>query len=722
MATEIEYVNYKDFVAGLETTENPGVDDVTVVSNETDGPRAVPANTSALSNTATDSDLTAAASFELQTATGKKQVPADLLAKQTGLETTNGNVTNLQSAVTGLQIKMGFMEPAIEYGAVKYDDVKGEMLVGYGINTSDEIGTTISLEPYSLSATSCIVINCRKKDVFKIKGHSLSNIRLWAFVDSDNKIVSHSDANATLSEVTPVVAPVDGKCIINFYGTNEQQDTYYLGKPSYALDLVAKCITDASPFETKTFDYVNGYYLSPDNVGDVVRPTDYKSYTSKCGYMSVSQGDVLRIKGHAGVRTLLWLFVDSDFEYVSGSDSNRFYSSYIEVTVPVDGYVYVNDFGNQTGEFGAEVKKNIHSALKFIDESIRGDLSPDVISLDADLSKTLTLTKDTIIEGNGHAIDLTEVLDLDFTDDIAEIAHDASANSLIYRVFVSQELPPTNENVSNPYNHVTIWADDETLSECVNLSPKLTVEEVEATDNSFTYDGTKFIIHCSSHATKTFRLLPDSGYCINAVGCKVVVRNLKCIGGWNNCIRITNCQYELSNCVACFSKIGSAISLLGSYGTCKNCVSHHACVDGYGVNDGGNNELICCKGLYNGDDGVSHHSDTGKGRFLIDGGEWAYNEKAGIASPVYSSHGEIQGAYIHHNHHGVYAVDSDSHPAVTSIVNICNNVFESNDRVATVKGYNLLMFNNVFKNNVAEFFVNALSGSIKDYNNIRLTE
>ena len=84
-ATEVEYVNYKDFVADLESTEAPGVDDVTVVSNETDGPRTIPANTSALTNTATDSDLTTDASFELQTATGKKKVPANLLAKASDL-------------------------------------------------------------------------------------------------------------------------------------------------------------------------------------------------------------------------------------------------------------------------------------------------------------------------------------------------------------------------------------------------------------------------------------------------------------------------------------------------------------------------------------------------------------------------------------------------------------------------------------------------------------
>ena len=106
MATEVEYINYKEFVEGLSTTENPDVTDKAVVSNSSDGPRTIPANTSALTNTATDSDLTAAASFELQTASGKKKAPANLFAKQSGLETTNGNVTNLQSAVTDLQTKI----------------------------------------------------------------------------------------------------------------------------------------------------------------------------------------------------------------------------------------------------------------------------------------------------------------------------------------------------------------------------------------------------------------------------------------------------------------------------------------------------------------------------------------------------------------------------------------------------------------------------------------
>lgn len=42
MSTELEYVPYSEFVAGLSTTENPTSADKTVISNPTNGPRAVP--------------------------------------------------------------------------------------------------------------------------------------------------------------------------------------------------------------------------------------------------------------------------------------------------------------------------------------------------------------------------------------------------------------------------------------------------------------------------------------------------------------------------------------------------------------------------------------------------------------------------------------------------------------------------------------------------------
>lgn len=149
MATEVEYVNYKDFVAGLESTESPDVDDVTVVSNSSDGPRTIPANTSALSNTATDSDLTAAASFELQTPTGKKKAPANLLAKaseQTALTTYAQNVAHSiapeYNGTTGAVAGRLYMNEGTEYLCIK--DTSGTFDTSCFVNKIMLDGTTFA--------------------------------------------------------------------------------------------------------------------------------------------------------------------------------------------------------------------------------------------------------------------------------------------------------------------------------------------------------------------------------------------------------------------------------------------------------------------------------------------------------------------------------------------------------------------------------------------------
>lgn len=54
MSSEIQYITYKDFITSLFTIENPDDNDKMVVCNETDGPRAVTADTFAL---ASDMDI-----------------------------------------------------------------------------------------------------------------------------------------------------------------------------------------------------------------------------------------------------------------------------------------------------------------------------------------------------------------------------------------------------------------------------------------------------------------------------------------------------------------------------------------------------------------------------------------------------------------------------------------------------------------------------------------
>ena len=82
MPSEIEYKFIGDYIEGLSKTEKPSLTDKTLVCNETDGPRYVPANPDALTNVATEADMTADAKIRIQTPAGEKQLAANLIGKK----------------------------------------------------------------------------------------------------------------------------------------------------------------------------------------------------------------------------------------------------------------------------------------------------------------------------------------------------------------------------------------------------------------------------------------------------------------------------------------------------------------------------------------------------------------------------------------------------------------------------------------------------------------
>lgn len=77
-----------------------------------------------------------------------------------------------------------------------------------------EIGETIDLTTRQNSTYSLIVIPCHKDDKFTITGIGGSGFRLWAFIDSENKLLSVEEANKSRENLV-LFAPENGKLIIN---------------------------------------------------------------------------------------------------------------------------------------------------------------------------------------------------------------------------------------------------------------------------------------------------------------------------------------------------------------------------------------------------------------------------------------------------------------------------------------------------------------------------
>lgn len=92
--------------------------------------------------------------------------------------------------------------------------------------------------------------------------------------------------------------------------------------------------------------------------------------------------------------------------------------------------------------------------------------------------------------------------------------------------------------------------------------------------------------------------------------------------------------------------------------TYDNCIGCGNAVDGFGFSFYGSSVLTGCKGLYNGDDGVSHHHGC---IGTVHGGEWAYNGSGGV-TPAFGAQVEIRGIYSHDNLYGVAYFGASNYP------------------------------------------------------------
>ena len=128
MPSEMEFVNYKDFVKNLTETESPTSADKVVVSNPTNGPRAVPASESALTDVATEEDFKSSNFIRLQTPNGLLKLPGNLVAPksvQDGLvKSKDGIAARLDYADANIGVfkNLFTMRPTSNYFSFTYGE------------------------------------------------------------------------------------------------------------------------------------------------------------------------------------------------------------------------------------------------------------------------------------------------------------------------------------------------------------------------------------------------------------------------------------------------------------------------------------------------------------------------------------------------------------------------------------------------------------------------
>ena len=101
------------------------------------------------------------------------------------------------------------------------DDVKCIFFErGYYIRTNYTDGTVIDYTSRTAAAPEmgCAVIDCAEGDIFTITGTGGSNGRLYAFINSDNELISKSSSSMTVTDFSIAAPAGSAKCIINVNG------------------------------------------------------------------------------------------------------------------------------------------------------------------------------------------------------------------------------------------------------------------------------------------------------------------------------------------------------------------------------------------------------------------------------------------------------------------------------------------------------------------------
>lgn len=106
---------------------------------------------------------------------------------------------------------------------------------GYGITTRANIGDVIDLTPQVINYFEYVILGCSEGDGFTINGNGRYSQLLWAFIDSDDILLSRSVENASASDLI-ITAPANAsKLILNRWEDPSVGDCYVGGN---LLDLL----------------------------------------------------------------------------------------------------------------------------------------------------------------------------------------------------------------------------------------------------------------------------------------------------------------------------------------------------------------------------------------------------------------------------------------------------------------------------------------------------
>ena len=273
MASNLEFVPYKEFVEGLSEASEIALNDKSVISNLTDGPRK----------------------FD-------ERRPADSLK----------NIENNSSVMV---------------------DVSSVVAAARTIATNVGIGNVVTLESVANGGWCCLIVECKKNDKFYLEGVGGSTPRLWCFVDEDNKVVSVAGAGASASAGITLFAPCDGKLIVNSITADLGKLLIPRNLSSFENKVEEKLAFTPNAFENAA----SGYIATNYGVGGVVSLTPISNAQFRHVVIDCEIGDTFELKGAGGSASRLWCFIDENNKVVSNSSADFVISGLTKLVAPCKG-------------------------------------------------------------------------------------------------------------------------------------------------------------------------------------------------------------------------------------------------------------------------------------------------------------------------------------------------------------------------------------------------
>lgn len=285
-------------------------------------------------------------------------------AKKTGDE-----ISDLKSDLTSNNI--------LHYDYVEY----GEWVVGSYINSNVSVGETVNVEPITNSSYNHKIISVSQGDLFIVQGQGGNNARLWAFTDTEYKLISK--ASYTSGQHTEyLTTPADGYLIANTYISTS------------VVRSVQKYIATSPVYDSVTNKTDKGYYslnnVVKDNnrgfieipsVGETVDYTAISNSDAVYGMFDCAEGDVFKISGSGGILYRLWAFVDANDVVLSKSTANLSAVDLV-LTVPANAvkFIYGGNFRNYNVEKLATNSKEIYLQAIYEAEYSQRNNGLDVLS------------------------------------------------------------------------------------------------------------------------------------------------------------------------------------------------------------------------------------------------------------------------------------------------------------------------------------------------------